>query len=122
MRRSKRPPALELSIRVFHPESIDFGKSSKGVPLGEYIERCQAAFRPVDDDGHHLTYGMLKASDYALLSLTLQRGMAPQAAAELLRKVASRIEGQPGLLTLRQGQLGCFLPDGGIEEDFPEIM
>lgn len=66
-----------------------------------------------DADGVFVSYMMAPMAGGAVCRVSLRRGMDPQEAALLLRKIADRIDAfGPRLLNLENGHLGHFNSDG----------
>jgi hypothetical protein len=103
----RRPPNLGLTITVAHPESETERPPRKADELAAFM----------DHDGHVMEFAVGQYRGEDLAEVTLRRGMAPSAAAALLRKVADRIEKNEWLMQARQGASGEFNPEGEAKKD-----
>jgi hypothetical protein len=125
MRARKKAPPLGVFISVCHPASevpppwhpkasvvTDDGRT---LPMADYIEEFEA-----DKDGHTYSYDVQVMRGRQILSIEFVRGMAPGAAAEILRKLAAMIEKNPKLISTKQGVCGQII-NGELEESFPGL-
>src|SRR6516162_11105992 len=94
MARLRRPKALGLQINVILTDSIELARGHAH-PFED----------STDDDGHHISYEMGPMRGDALCWLTLRRGLSTDTAADLLRKLADRLE--------RHGHRLLSMPLGG---------
>jgi hypothetical protein len=105
---AKEPKDLGLEVIVTHPDSLDFGGN------------LEIEFDPdeIDVDGHYIIYEMMPMDGQVLFSRRVRRGMAPSAAAALLRKLADHVERHGGkLLSMPRGGEGCFNAFGDAVDD-----
>jgi|GEM_PF-3302831 hypothetical protein len=75
-----------------------------------------AIFPPLDEDGHHINFEPYKL-DYGqdLIEVVVQRGLSWDRTAQLLRKLADRIEQNAAdLSTLGTEPFGLFESDGSL--------
>ena len=105
MTQSSADDVLGLDIRVFRLD-----------PAVNVGHRENASEK--DDDGHFISYMSGPISREVACHVKLSRTLEPQEAANLLRKLADRIELHGAqLLTLRPDQLGHFDAKGEPVED-----
>jgi hypothetical protein len=107
----RNPPRLGVSLRVRHPETetdVKHATDPQGIPL----------YGPLDADGHCIEFDGSEWPGEQLAAFTLRRGMSPDFAAGLLRKLAGLVERNPMLLTLGQGVSGVFDESGTAQVEF----
>jgi hypothetical protein len=112
--RSKKPQDGIVEIRVYHPQSEDPPTIPDKMP--DYEKVFEELFLP-DEDGHSITFQVVKGPMGSLAEVHMQPGISPQTAAALLRKLAGLLErhGQT-VLNLSIGEEGRFAgPTGRLE-------
>jgi hypothetical protein len=106
MAKWKKPKDLGLALMVVHESSYD-----------SLSDRIREGLAPeIDSDGHRTTYEMVPMPGDHLLGIAIRRGVSPRTAAELLRKLADRLERFGGeLLNMPRGGEGSFNARGEPE-------
>jgi hypothetical protein len=105
MTQGKRSRELGLEICVVRADTS--GGNSNCYPEEE-----------LDSDGHHIFYEMVVMKGQRILSLELRQGMAPGAAANLLRKIANSLDRHGAkLLGMPRGGEGYFDSKGEPQAD-----
>jgi len=121
MRARKKAPPLGVFISVCHPASevpSPWGpkasivtEDGRTLPIVDYIEEFEA-----DKDGHTYSFNVGVMRGKQILSVEFVRGMAPSAAAEILRKLAKIIEDNPKIVNMKLGSSGQIIK-GEVEAD-----
>src|SRR5262249_17571844 len=107
------PPSLGISFLVEHPES------ETDPPCCRLADR-ELGKGPLDADGHAISFRVHVWKGQALAAVTIRRGVSPQSAAAILRKLADHIEGNGWIMRARQGEEGDFDADGAAQRN--ELM
>lgn len=101
---STRP--LGLGIVVSHPDS----ELHPTVPEADRNDLC-------DSDGHCIFVAIDEMCGEHLVELGIRIGLSATTAADILRKIALRLEQNgDGILLLRDGSQGVLSPNGAFEE------
>lgn len=101
MARKRQPKPLGIDIGVLHPESA-FSEKERG-----------NGFQKVDGDGHYISFHVNPMRGEKLCEITLRRGISHTEAANILRKLADRVERDRGeLLNFPRGVCGWLNQDG----------